>query len=110
MKYLTKKKNCQLIRKKYQQKNKFFGNRNKSRGKWLIEGDRNTKKIHNSTIHNRTINTITKIKDGDDIIEDKPTKVVEIFIAYYENLLNNFNVSNRKSQEKVLRVIPKVVT
>ena len=84
--------------------------RQKSMEKWLVEGDRNTKFFHNSTIHSKALKTITQIKDNNGSTIDNPTEIAQTFITYYENLLNNYDSSNLTKQKIMLNNIPKVIT
>ena len=80
------------------------------REKWLGEGDRNTKFFHNSTIHNRALKTITQIKDNSGSTINNLVEIAQIFVTYYENLLNIYDSSNLTKQKIMLNNIPKVIT
>ena len=69
--------------------------RQKSREKWLEEGDRNTNFFHNSTIYNRSKNKITCIKNHQGILVEKPRKIVDTFVTHFKNILNNYEGSNK---------------
>lgn len=82
----------------------------KSREKWLAEGDRNSKYFHNTTKFNRTINTISRIKDQSDSEIDNPSKIAKTFVNYFQTLLNNLEGSNKLEQDLLLKEIPKILT
>lgn len=82
----------------------------KSRERWLDEGDRNSKYFHNSTKFNRSINTISRIKNQSDIEVDNPSVIADTFVEYFHNLLNNMEGSNKCEQDHMLKEIPKVIT
>ena len=84
--------------------------RQKSRERWLAEGDRNTKFFHNSTLYNRAKNIITHIKNQQGISTEKPKEIAETFINYFQDMLNNIKGSNYVAQSNHLKVIPKIVT
>ena len=81
----------------------------KSREKWLEEGDRNTKFFHNSTLINRAKNKISSIKTQDGSITENPTEIAATFVNHFQSLLNNFEGSNRMAQSRMLEVIPKII-
>jgi hypothetical protein len=84
--------------------------RQKSREKWLDEGDRNMKYFHNSTLYNRSKSKISAIKNHSGIVSDKPSEIAETFVKHFQNTSNNYEGSNRIAQDKLLKVIPKIVT
>ena len=84
--------------------------RQKSREKWLNEGDQNTKFFHNSTIANRAFKSITKISDGVGNLTDKPNQIAEIMVDHFHKILNNFESSNKTAQDKMLMTIPSLIT
>lgn len=84
--------------------------RQKSREKWLDEEDRNMKFFHNSTLHNRAKRKILKVKDPLGNTIENLDKIAEIFVSHFQNILNNYDNSNRVAQEKMLKAIPRVVT
>ena len=84
--------------------------RQKSREKWLDEGDRYTKFFHNSTLFNRAMNYIIKVKDTLGAFTDNPKLIVETFVSHFRNILNNFDSSNLVPQTKVLEAIPQMIT
>lgn len=83
--------------------------REKSRERWLEEGDQNTKYFHNSTLYNRAKSYITRIRNHEGIETDKPFEIVEIFVNHFQKILNNLEGSNRIEQDKLLGVITKLV-
>ena len=72
--------------------------RQKSREKWLEEGDQNTKKINNSTLYNRSKSKIIKTKDSTSIDTENLDSIAKIFIGHFNNLLNNFGSLNMIAQ------------
>ena len=84
--------------------------RQKSRERWLAEGDRNTKYFHNSTLYNRAKNNITSIKDQQGINTEKSGEIAGIFVNYFKGILNNQQSSNLAAQSRLLKVIPKIVS
>lgn len=84
--------------------------RQKSREKWLEEGDRNTKFFHNSTIQNRSLNKITSILTPQGSRTENPSEIANTFVSHFKNLLNNYEGSNREAQTHLLKFIPKLIT
>ena len=106
--YLLEK---ELLRKKEEllSKEEIFW-RKKSRERQLEEGDQNTKYFHNSTLYNRTKNTINRIGNQDGTITDNPSEIAETFFNHFQQLLNNLEGSNKVEQAKMLGVVPKLVS
>ena len=77
---------------------------------WLEEGDIKTKKIHNSTLNNRNVNKIMKIRDNEGNISESSSQTTQIFTKYFSNILNNLEHSNLITQKKMLSSIPKILT
>lgn len=67
------------------------------------------KLFHNSTLNNRALNRISKIKNEIGIMEEDPSKIVEVLVNFYKNTMNNFNCSNWNAQEKILEAIPELL-
>jgi len=81
----------------------------KSRVKWLVEGDRNTKFFQISTNIRRNVNRILRIQlPYKSIIEDVGT-IKDEGLIYYNELLNVSSEGNEEAQLDILRNIPKVV-
>ena len=76
----------------------------------MSEGDRNMKLFHKSTLHNRSRNNISKIKNLQGEQMENPKKIAEIFVDYFKDTLNNFDSSNRVDQEEMLKSITKLIT
>ncbi|GLJ31641.1 hypothetical protein SUGI_0635650 [Cryptomeria japonica] len=77
--------------------------RQKSKETWLTEGDKNSKKIHNSTKQRRNVNRIRSLKKEDGIIIEDLEEIVKYFVHFFTQILNNWEGSNWKN-------IPKLVT
>lgn len=55
----------------------------KSRDRWLMEGDWNTKYVHNSTLYNRAKSRIASIRNQRGILIDNPKEIAEIFVDHF---------------------------
>ena len=82
----------------------------KSRERWLEEGDRNTKYFHNSTLFNRARNTIKRIRSMDGSVKDTPSEIADTLVSHFQLLLNNLEGSNKFEQDIMLKFIPKLVS
>lgn len=82
----------------------------KSREKWLAEGDHNTKYFHTSALQHKATNNISKIKDIQGNSIDNPIEIIGIFVDYFKDILNNYESSNQVTQGEMLKAIPKVIT
>ncbi|XP_039166835.1 uncharacterized protein LOC120286067 [Eucalyptus grandis] len=60
----------------------------KSRVKWLKEGDRNTKFFHHSMKNRQLNNHILSVKDPSDSIITDPFLVPQVFVSYFSKLLS----------------------
>ncbi|KAK6232391.1 hypothetical protein SCA6_002464 [Theobroma cacao] len=58
--------------------------RQKSRCKWVQEGDHNTRYFHAIALTRRKTNFVEKIKWGDDLY-DKPQDIRGVIVSYFEN-------------------------
>lgn len=58
----------------------------KSREKWISEGDRNTKYFHTSTIIRRRKNRIEMLKNNDGVWISDPKELEDLAVAYYTRL------------------------
>ena len=56
------------------------------------------------------INIITKIKDNIGQEIENPNQIVETFVKYHSNILNNYEYSNLVTQKKMLKLIPRLLT
>jgi hypothetical protein len=57
--------------------------RQKSRIRWLNEGERNTKFFHRTTISRRTHNKILKIQDRDGIERESHKEIENILVNHF---------------------------
>ncbi|CAN1151988.1 Putative ribonuclease H protein At1g65750 [Linum perenne] len=61
----------------------------KSRSKWVVEGDRNTNFFHMSTLRRRSFNRITRIKNGEGVwIESQPDLKI-LATEYFKEFYNS---------------------
>ena len=84
--------------------------RQKSREKWLEEGDRNTKFFHNSTIQKRSFQKISSISTLQGVRTENPSEIADTIVSHFKSLLNNYEGSNREAQDQMFKFIPKLVT
>ncbi|XP_019244584.1 PREDICTED: uncharacterized protein LOC109224460 [Nicotiana attenuata] len=59
----------------------------KSKAKWLILGDENTKYFHSVIKHKRLQQATTQLKDGQGIWQNDPTVIANMFVNFYTDLL-----------------------
>ena len=63
----------------------------KSRVKWLREGEKNSKFFHNSVIHNRLGSKIHKIKMSDGTQVENRWEVKEELTIYFKGIMTEYN-------------------
>lgn len=61
----------------------------RSRVKWLREGDANTKFFHQSTLHRRRSNHVLKLKTENGTWEERPHKVKGLIDDYFISLFTS---------------------
>ncbi|BFG37609.1 hypothetical protein CerSpe_238830 [Prunus speciosa] len=81
--------------------------RQRSRIKWLIEGDSNTSYFHQSTIQRRRQNKIARIKDHEGRWVDNPKKIRHTIEAHFKEL---FTTSGNRDWSEAIDCVPSVVT
>eukprot|EP00253_Pinus_taeda_P010222 PITA_10222 len=84
--------------------------RQKSRIKWLREGERNTIFFHQAMVHHRQRNKIFSIKNenGERIMEQKG--IEGVLMDYHKGILTEPQVDRSEAIRKICRVIPRMVT
>lgn len=79
--------------------------RQKSRIRWLKQGDRNTKFFHQSVKRRQLINRILSVKDPTGALITDPELVPQVFISYFSSLYSPRDALIRPSVQEVERVI-----
>jgi hypothetical protein len=73
----------------------------RSRAKWLTDGDRNTKYYHLKTVSRRRKNNILMIKNEDGQWEDDPNTIHAMVNDFYHKLFSNNNITCDWSQTDI---------
>ena len=81
----------------------------KSRIKWLQEGERNTSFFHRSTIQHRMHNRITLLKNIDGTILETYTDIKSELVMFYEDLLSGSDLDREVAVQHVASHIPALV-
>ncbi|XP_070667358.1 uncharacterized protein [Malus domestica] len=66
----------------------------RSRVKWLRDGDANTKFFHHSTLHRRRRNTIVKLKDKGECWVERPDQVRHLVENYFVDIFSSAGSRN----------------
>eukprot|EP00253_Pinus_taeda_P004448 PITA_04448 len=84
--------------------------RQKSRIRWLKNGEKNTKFFHKTTVQRRMINYITHIKNeqGDQI--ETHEGIEEEFLNYFKKAHQEPNINRMSAINKLLKNIPRIIT
>nr|XP_009600461.1 uncharacterized protein LOC104095915 [Nicotiana tomentosiformis] len=59
----------------------------KSKATWIKLGDNNTRYFYSVIKHKRLQQTITQLKDDQDIWQSDPDSIAQLFVKYYEEML-----------------------
>ncbi|XP_057986601.1 uncharacterized protein LOC131171150 [Hevea brasiliensis] len=78
-----------------------------SRISWLIEGDKNTRFFHLSTIQRRHRNSIVRLQQANGEWIDAEHHIKEEIVSYFQNL---YSKSPTQGEEDVISFLPKCVT
>lgn len=83
--------------------------RQKSRIKWLREGERNTKFFHQAMIQHRQRNRILSMKNenGERIVEQEG--IEKVLMEYHKEILIESQVDRSEAIEEVCKAIPRIV-
>eukprot|EP00253_Pinus_taeda_P008746 PITA_08746 len=84
--------------------------RQKSRIKWLREGERNTKFFHQAMIKHRQGNRILSIKDknGERVVEQN--EIEQVLMDYHKDILTETQVDRTRAIQEICSAIPSLVT
>ncbi|KAF8008545.1 hypothetical protein BT93_K2265 [Corymbia citriodora subsp. variegata] len=81
----------------------FF--KQKSRIRWLKEGDQNTRFFHQSVNHHHLRNRIISVQDGVGNMITEPEEIQGAFVSYFHNLLTREDSVMRPSTSEIKEVL-----
>jgi exonuclease III len=84
--------------------------RQKSRIRWLREGERNTKFFHRTTIARRAHNKILKIKDQDGIERESHKEIETTLVNHFHGIAQEPNKDRTEAIQRITQHIPHLVT
>ena len=102
-KYLS----AQLEAKERQEE--FFW-KQKSRVKWLQEGDKNTKFFHSATVSNRLGSKIYNLKLPNGTQVGTRAEVEEGLVNYFKDIMTEDNIERGQDIDRITSLIPNIVT
>ena len=82
----------------------------KTRIKWVKEGDKNTKFFHRSKIQYRQKNKICRIKKEDGDYAEDQKEIERTLTDFYSNLLGDQGENREVASNEVIKNIPKLVS
>jgi hypothetical protein len=82
----------------------------KSRIRWLKEGERNTKFFHRTTIARRNQNKILKIRDRDGIERESHKEIKNKLVNHFQGIAQEPNQDRTEAIQRITQHIPKLVT
>lgn len=84
--------------------------RQKSRIKWLKDGERNTKFFHRTTIQRRMNNNISQIQNEQGEKIENQTGIESEFLTYFKQAHQEPNIDRLPAMDYILRNIPKLIS
>eukprot|EP00253_Pinus_taeda_P021027 PITA_21027 len=84
--------------------------RQKSRVRWLKEGERNTKFFHRTTVQRRMHNKIPFIQNQEGVKVEEHEKIEEILLNHFQQVHQEQAMDRQRAIGKITSNIPKLVT
>lgn len=84
--------------------------RQKSRVKWLKDGEKNTKFFHKTTVQRRMNNNISHIKNDQGSRIETHEGIEEEFLNYFKQVHQEPNIDRTEAIDKFTKHIPKLIT
>jgi hypothetical protein len=84
--------------------------RQKSKIRWLREGERNTNFFHRTTIARRSHNKILNIKDQDGIERESHQEIENKLLNHFQGIAQEPNQDRSEAIQRIIQHIPKLVT
>lgn len=82
----------------------------KSRIRWLKEGERNTKFFHRTTIQRRIHNNIPFIQKQDGARIEQHEEIEEELLNHFKHVHQESNANRRPAIERITQNVPKLLT